>query len=251
MALVAPVRPSTASRPTSARPRAEWNTAFNGDSGTRGGVLPRYEGLRDPSLQAYFSKRGNRQHLMTAGLVSHTGVIVGDPDAKLKLVADAMATAAAEHKQREAQVSGALTARLVHTRKLEEEAKRHSAWSKEYARAKWRRQRFQQKVAALPEFVKGPTARHLVAAVAPPAAAAAPSHRVAAVPAAESSPQLAPALRPQSARTAPQPRPPSAGTRPTSAVTRPTSAVTRPTSARAAPAGSRPGSARRPVQQEV
>jgi hypothetical protein len=138
-----PTRPRTAR--SAGRP--EWNTRFalDDDVDTRHTSAARrlhhYNSLLDPALRPFFAKRSNRVTLLHAGFVSTDGVIVANPEEKIKRAAEAEARAAAEHQEQHMQVHHALTARAVQTHRSDVIASRHEHWESEYRRARERRQR--------------------------------------------------------------------------------------------------------------
>ena len=105
---VAPSRPRTAapSRGGPSGGRPSWNTRFALDAAIdtaataspgshsgfpaelQNGRLHAYNSLMDPSLRTFFAKPQNRRHLLHAAFVSDSGVIVSNPEEKMKIVGE-------------------------------------------------------------------------------------------------------------------------------------------------------------------
>jgi hypothetical protein len=122
---------------------AGWDAGFcAADPGNR---LGRYNSLHDPALRGFFhAARPVRAHLGHMGFLTPRGVIVPDVEAKQKTVDDALAFVERRHRDKHAELSRALAARLVHNRKEAAETVLRQGWEHSYTRARWRREERQK-----------------------------------------------------------------------------------------------------------
>lgn len=138
-----PSRPYSARPNTAAVPRS-WDYRTTTDD-----VLIRYNGLLDPSLQSFFSKRPIRNHLMNQSFLTAHGVVVPNVPEKNKIVDDSLALVEAARQKRVEQLSSALAARLVHTRKAEQESRLRQKWALRYTVERAHRKTFKEHTAPL------------------------------------------------------------------------------------------------------
>jgi hypothetical protein len=171
-------RPTTAPARSERQGRPSWDAGFAAAPELSPRChQPTYNSLLDPSLRAFFAKSSNRAHLLHAGFVSKGGVIVSNPEDKIKRATEAEAALAAADAEQENQIHRALTARAVKTKRLEETREKRERWLRRYADERGRRDRSRVATAAPDPTVVAPPSGFLSRASStmvarPPSAAA-------------------------------------------------------------------------------
>ena len=174
--------PSQASRPSSGRPnrqlsstllpRPDFNCCFSGANARPASAsvayqhpsdaapylsCSSYDSLHDPHLREYLSKPAVRRQLVDMSFVTLTGKIVPDVLEKNKVAEDALALVTLEHQETTEQLSRALAARNVRTRKNEQESRGRRMWLLRYVEERRHREQYLRRVGSFTPRQRSPS----------------------------------------------------------------------------------------------